>query len=56
MRYLLDTNIVPDLIRNPQGRVAEHKIKIGEQKLCTSIIVAADCDMWHHQEGFATSL
>jgi predicted nucleic acid-binding protein len=42
MRYLLDTNIVSDLIRNPQGRVAEHIRKIGEQKVCTSIIVAAE--------------
>ena len=24
MRYLLDTNIVSDLIRNPQGRVTQH--------------------------------
>jgi tRNA(fMet)-specific endonuclease VapC len=42
MRYLLDTNIVSDLIRNPQGRVAEHTRSIGEQKVCTSIIVAAE--------------
>jgi tRNA(fMet)-specific endonuclease VapC len=42
MRYLLDTNIVSDLIRNPQGRVAEHIKRIGEQKVCTSIIVAAE--------------
>ena len=24
MRYLLDTNIVSDLVRNPQGKVAPH--------------------------------
>ena len=42
MRYLLDTNIVSDLIRNPQGRVAQHISKIGENKVCTSIIVAAE--------------
>jgi tRNA(fMet)-specific endonuclease VapC len=42
IRYLLDTNIVSDLIRNPQGRVAEHARKIGEEKVCTSIIVAAE--------------
>jgi tRNA(fMet)-specific endonuclease VapC len=42
MRYLLDTNIVSDLIRNPQGRVAEHTRKIGEQKVCTSTVVAAE--------------
>jgi tRNA(fMet)-specific endonuclease VapC len=42
MRYLLDTNIVSDLIRNPQGRIAQHIQKIGEAKVCTSIIVAAE--------------
>jgi tRNA(fMet)-specific endonuclease VapC len=42
MRYLLDTNIVSDLVRNPQGRVAQHIRKIGEAKVCTSIIVAAE--------------
>ena len=30
MRYLLDTNIVSDLVRNPQGSVAEHIRKVGE--------------------------
>jgi tRNA(fMet)-specific endonuclease VapC len=42
MRYLLDTNIVSDLVRNPHGRVAQHIRKIGEEKVCTSIIVAAE--------------
>jgi tRNA(fMet)-specific endonuclease VapC len=42
MRYLLDTNIVSDLVRNPQGRVAQYIRKIGEAQVCTSIIVAAE--------------
>ncbi len=42
MRYLLDTNIVSDLIRNPQGRVAQHIREVGEARVCTSIIVAAE--------------
>ena len=42
MRYLLDTNIVSDLIRNPQGRVTEHISKVGERRVCSSIIVAAE--------------
>jgi len=42
MRYLRDTNIVSDLICNPQGRVAAHIKKIGETQICTSIIVAAE--------------
>jgi tRNA(fMet)-specific endonuclease VapC len=42
MRYLLDTNIVSDLVRNPQGKVAERIRKVGESQVCTSIIVAAE--------------
>ncbi len=42
MRYLLDTNVVSDLVRNPQGRVAQQIRKIGEGQVCTSIIVAAE--------------
>ena len=41
-RYLLDTNIISDLIRNPQGRAARRIAKIGEDSVCTSIIVAAE--------------
>ncbi len=40
--YLLDTNILSDLIRNPQGTVAAHIAKVGEHTICTSIIVAAE--------------
>jgi tRNA(fMet)-specific endonuclease VapC len=42
MRYLLDTNVVSDLIRNPQGRVTEHIRRVNEAQVCTSIIVAAE--------------
>ncbi len=42
MRYLLDTNVVSDLIRNPQGRVTEHIRRVGEAQVYTSIIVAAE--------------
>ena len=41
-RYLLDTNIVSDLIRNPQGRVTRHILRVGEAQVCTSIIVVAE--------------
>ena len=41
-RYMLDTNIISDLIRNPQGKVAKRIAKKGESNICTSIIVAAD--------------
>jgi tRNA(fMet)-specific endonuclease VapC len=41
-RYLLDTNIISDLIRNSKGRVTEHIARVGEMNVCTSIIVAAE--------------
>lgn len=41
-RYLLDTNIISDLIRNPQGKAAKKIAKRGEDNICTSIIVAAE--------------
>ena len=42
MRYLLDTNIVSNLVRDPHGRVADRIKAIGEQNICTSIIVSAE--------------
>jgi predicted nucleic acid-binding protein len=36
-RYLLDTNILSDLIRNPQGKAARRIAKVGEDGICTSI-------------------
>jgi len=42
MRRLLDTNIVSDLIRNPQGRAAQQIVQVGEAGVCTSVIVAAE--------------
>ena len=41
-RYLLDTNIISDLIRNPQGKAARQIANRGEDNICTSIIVAAE--------------
>ena len=41
-RYMLDMNIVSDLIKNPQGRAAKRIAKAGEGNVCTSIIVAAE--------------
>jgi tRNA(fMet)-specific endonuclease VapC len=42
MPYLLDTNIVSDIIRHPQGLIAEKIRAVGEDQICTSIIVAAE--------------
>ncbi len=41
-RYMLDTNIISDMVRNPQGKAAKRVAKAGEDNICTSIIVAAE--------------
>ena len=38
MRYLLDTNIVSDLVRNPQGKVAQHIRKVGDNRPCPATL------------------
>lgn len=42
VRYLLDTNILSDLLRNPNGRVARRLAVVGETAVCTSIVVACE--------------
>lgn len=40
--YLLDTNILSDLVRNPSGQVMRQIDAVGEDAVFTSIIVAAE--------------
>jgi tRNA(fMet)-specific endonuclease VapC len=51
MRYLLDTNIVSDLVRNPQGKAAQHIRRVGEAQVCTSIVVAAELRYGANKKG-----
>jgi tRNA(fMet)-specific endonuclease VapC len=51
IRYLLDTNIVSDLVCNPQGTVARHVRTVGEKHVCTSIIVAAELRYGAEKKG-----
>jgi len=41
-RFLLDTNIVSDLVRNPHGPICARIAEVGEAAICTSIVVAAE--------------
>jgi tRNA(fMet)-specific endonuclease VapC len=41
-RYMLDTNIVSDLIRRPGGAVFQHLERVLPDTACTSIVVAAE--------------
>jgi tRNA(fMet)-specific endonuclease VapC len=52
-RYLLDTNILSDLTRNPQGRIAAHIARVGDDAICTSIIVAAELRFGAAKRGSA---
>ncbi|MGL6140491.1 MAG: type II toxin-antitoxin system VapC family toxin [Planktothrix sp.] len=40
--YLLDTNIISELIKNPRGVIFYKIQEIGEDQVCTSIIVACE--------------
>lgn len=41
-RYLLDTNIISDLVRNPAGPATQRLLEVGDENICTSIIVASE--------------
>lgn len=41
-RYLLDTNILSDLVRHPDGAIFRRILEVGEDTVCTSLIVAAE--------------
>ena len=53
MRYVFDTNVVSDLVRNPQGAVAQHIRRVGEAQVCTSSIVAAELRYGAAKKGSA---
>ena len=40
--YLLDTNILSDLARNPHGIAARRLAAVGEDAVATSVVVAAE--------------
>jgi tRNA(fMet)-specific endonuclease VapC len=42
VRFLLDTNVLSGLVRDPRGRVRDHVARVGEDQVGTSIIVAAE--------------
>ena len=48
---LLDTNILSDLMRNPQGVVADRIRAVGAANICTSIIVAAELRFGAEKKG-----
>lgn len=54
--YLLDTNIISDVIRNPDGHVARHIEQVGPKAIFTSIIVASELRYGCAKKGSARLL
>ena len=52
-RYLLDTNIVSELMRDPQGPITRRIARVGEGSVCTSIIVACELRYGAAKKGSA---
>jgi tRNA(fMet)-specific endonuclease VapC len=52
-RFLLDTNILSDLVRHPQGRAAAKIAEVGEDAVATSIIAAAELRYGAAKKGSA---
>ncbi len=52
-RYLLDTNIISDLIRDPHGIVNQRIGAVAENAVCTSIIVASELRYGAAKKGSA---
>jgi tRNA(fMet)-specific endonuclease VapC len=42
LSYLLDTNVLSRLMREPHGVTAEHLAEVGDDSVCTSIVVASE--------------
>jgi len=40
--YMLDTNIVSELARNPRGEIAQRIAAVGSDAVCISIVTAAE--------------
>ena len=53
MRYLLDTNVVSQLVRRPDGAVARHVAALEPGSVAISVIVAAELRYGAYRRGSA---
>ena len=51
--YLLDTNVLSDLVRNPAGPAARRIAQAGQDRVATSVIVAAELRYGATRKGSA---
>ncbi|RUT88053.1 type II toxin-antitoxin system VapC family toxin [Mesorhizobium sp. M7A.T.Ca.TU.009.01.3.2] len=56
MRFMLDTNIISDMIRNPAGKAARAMSREGDDAVCTSIVVASELRYGCAKKGSAKLL
>ena len=53
LRYMLDTNVVSDLVRRPHGEVAQRVAALAPESFAISIIVAAELRYGAERRGSA---
>lgn len=51
MAWMLDTNILSELIKNPRGRVAVRLSQLDTDQVCTSVIVACELRFGAQKRG-----
>ncbi len=51
LRYMLDTTVISDIIRDPQGATARQIGVVGERRLCLSAIVASEARFGARKRG-----
>ena len=49
--HLLDTNILSDLVRHPAGKIAQRIRELGKERICTSLVVAAELRYGAYKKG-----
>lgn len=49
--FMLDTNMISDLIRNPEGAVQRKVAKLGVPAICVSSIVASELRFGYYKRG-----
>ena len=49
--YLLDTNIVSNLVKHPTGKIAQRIAEVGENRICTSIVIACELKFGAEKNG-----
>lgn len=50
-RYLLDTNIISEMVRNPHGELKNIIAEKGEDSVCTSIVVSSELRFGAEKKG-----